>query len=563
MKFLSESGLTYFLNKLKGLFLTITDFNKVYDNGVVDAKQIVHKTNSGSSTNYDLVLGNKTDDESDSYIKIDSTRSITSNGHNKFGNIDINTKNSLRVNADSNVTIASEYNRTNDDSRYGIIEITDSVKPAMRSSNILSGSEHYNELTVYDEGIALKSCYNYKGTNYSDNSCMTFRVDYDNIYVFKGISKYDNNSDKLLSIETAHNTNDTDKIQFLRYKEGTTNTSTLDIRPTQIKCWTDAFSIKKDKEVRFKTSGSNSVRLTEGQGFKVFANMYAMPDHATDISEYTEEEQQLLANNTVQKLILKLNSSKASAKTVKKIAKQTIQQPNVCVRKAININSVGDNVIYYHKGTPSIKLKPGNYRIFVDNQPVELDLPLNNGKNITSLGNNIYKVDNNDSNKIWKNLYYLPVSTVNYYRRVVNVVHTIENDVEFTEVKIDTLSDKYLNGVVNTTSPYFSIVSNNIVSNIAINVINDGLISYSSKYSDDKILVGVLKHDVIKAYDTTDKSFKYAGHRHKYHIVNKTGMIGRISRRLHKHRGTGILKYYHKGIIIGERNVSIYDGSIN
>lgn len=553
MKFLSESGLTYFLNKLKGLFLTITDFNKVYDNGVIDAKQIVHKTNSDSSTNYDLVLGNKTDDESDSYIKIDSTRSVNGTGKNKNGNIYINATSSIdspsvNVNAGGNVNVDSESN----------VNINSSDGTNIGSGDNINISAKNNLDIEVTNGSVDCFCSNFR-INYTGKNNFNLRYNRDGL-----MGLYYKGDNKFIYAETKDYNSESDKVQFLTYTTNGVTTTALDIRPTQIKCWTDAFSIKKDKEIKFKTSSTNSCRLTEGEGFKVFGNLYAMPDNATDISEYTEEEQQLLADNTVQKLILKLNSSKASAKTMKKIAKQTIQQPKVCVRKAININSVYDNVIYYHKGVPSIKLKPGNYRIFVDNNPIHLDSTYNNGKNITSLGNNIYKVDNSINEK-WNNLYYIATPAGAYYRKVVEVYSIIENNVKFTEVKIDTLFDSYLNGIVKTTSPYFSIVLNEIVSNISIKVTDVcfNCFNYYNKYSDYKILIGILKHDVIKSYDTVKKEFKYVGHRHKYRIVNKKQVNIKNSRRFNGHRGTGILKYYRKGIVISERNVSIYDGSIN
>lgn len=290
MKFLSESGLTYFLNKLKGLFLTITDFNKVYDNGVVDAKQIVHKTNSGSSTNYDLVLGNKTDDESDSYIKIDSTKSVNSAGKYKNGVISIDSADSVNINAGGTIKLNTKANNINIDSYNAIHLIGDYFDFVPKDI-----SKNYT-LNVSQLGrIYLR---NYKGK-------------YDNFYI--NVDTVDSSSDRQ------------DKIQFFVEKGSdgngnAANTSVLDIRPDRILCFdktikaypngdvslSDNVQVNRNTEVKIRTSGDNTMRLTEGEGFKVFANMYAMPDHATDISEYTEEEQQLLANNTVQKIILNL-----------------------------------------------------------------------------------------------------------------------------------------------------------------------------------------------------------------------------------------------------------------
>lgn len=57
MKFLNETGLAYFLNKLKSLFVTKTDFDKVYNSdGIINAKQVLNK-NANDKEN--LIIGNK------------------------------------------------------------------------------------------------------------------------------------------------------------------------------------------------------------------------------------------------------------------------------------------------------------------------------------------------------------------------------------------------------------------------------------------------------------------------------------------------------------------------
>lgn len=72
----------------------------------------------------------------------------------------------------------------------------------------------------------------------------------------------------------------------------------------KINCWGDQISSTKGKDIILKTSSNNSVRLTEGEGFKVFANLFADPDHATDITEFTDEEKAMLKNNSVQRLLI-------------------------------------------------------------------------------------------------------------------------------------------------------------------------------------------------------------------------------------------------------------------
>lgn len=285
MKFLNETGLAYFLNKLKSLFLTITDFNKVYDNGVINVKQIIHKTNSDSSTNYDLTLGDRetfddTNTDKGSYICING-QNVSNEKSGKNGNIYINgygkslTGNnpSIYLNAESDIHLNGQISNTLNCSTIDISKgIT--LKP-VTNTNIFS------QLFVRNKDNNL---------DFSDN--------------ILDISFSNGESNKVIHYETkGYNKNTSDKLQFLT---DSNNVSALDIRSTQIKYWTDTFSIKKDKEIKFKTSSSNTMRLTEGEGFKVFANMYAMPDHTNDIEEYTDEEQKILTNNTVQKIILNL-----------------------------------------------------------------------------------------------------------------------------------------------------------------------------------------------------------------------------------------------------------------
>lgn len=288
MKFLNETGLVYFLNKLKSLFVTKTDFDKIYNtDGIINAKQIIHKTNNDDSKNYDLTLGDREtfeDSNADkgSYICI-SGQTNPDETYVKEGNIYINAYNksnisaspSIYLNATSNIHLSAQY------------DIDLSGRPMYSNINISSGImlSPLTDTTIESQ-LFVKNYGN--NLSFTDNA---FDITYANSDSYKAIHYEPKGT----------NGNASEKLQFI---VDSNNTATVDIRPTQIKCWTDTFSIKKDKEIKFKTSSTNSCRLTEGEGFKVFGNLYAMPDHATDLEGFIGGSNiNYLSDNSVQKIL--------------------------------------------------------------------------------------------------------------------------------------------------------------------------------------------------------------------------------------------------------------------
>lgn len=288
MKFLNETGLAYFLNKLKSLFVTKTDFDKIYNtDGIINAKQIIHKTNNDDSKNYDLTLGDRetfkdSNTDKGSYICINGQTDPNGN-FVKDGNIYINAYNKSNI----SVTPSIYLNATSDINLSAQNGIDLSGSPICSDIQISSGImlKPSNDTTIESQLFVRNHGNN---LNFTNNA---FNISYANSDSYKAIH-YE---------PKGINGNASEKLQFI---VDINNNATIDIRPTQIKCWTDTFSIKKDKEIKFKTSSTNSCRLTEGEGFKVFGNLYAMPDHATDLEGFIGGSNiNYLSDNSVQKIL--------------------------------------------------------------------------------------------------------------------------------------------------------------------------------------------------------------------------------------------------------------------
>lgn len=271
MKFLNINGLTYFLSKLDNRFVSRSEFEDVVKlhntitGNSISARQIYNwHPDSKEGDNHDLILG---ETNQDSYIQIDSVKSDAYNeSTGKSGSIKINSQSSIQlrcvdtITLDASKIIALPYLYCNDIYLEGTLQAT--------SGDILFQS---NNLSF--------------GTKKSDDSIRYIWIDYKQF-----------SSAKKDSIKFLRSASDT------RYLNGS-----LYIEQEKIRALNDNLVMTMDNTIKFKTSSSNTMRLTEGEGFKVFANMYAEPDHATDIAEYSDEEKAILSSNTVQKNILDLN----------------------------------------------------------------------------------------------------------------------------------------------------------------------------------------------------------------------------------------------------------------
>lgn len=279
MKFLNIDGLKYFLSKLEESFASKSDFDyvvKVNDDNkgnVINARQVMNNQTTGISNNYDLILGEQSyskDGESvpDSYIKIDSTKSNSSvSTRDKLGDILVNSAHSINLEALGHINIKTRYNIT-----------------------FTGWSLFYNHIGLFN-------------TTDSDSICLSI---WPSEFKFLGSTKRDAEIESLIKAEDGTNTVEPAElsVKLVHFND---NTSSFSVTKNKIKAWSDTMQMEKGKNIKFKTSSSNTMRLTEGEGFKVFANMYAEPDHATDIAEYSDEEKTILSSNTVQKNILDLN----------------------------------------------------------------------------------------------------------------------------------------------------------------------------------------------------------------------------------------------------------------
>ena len=274
---------------------------KILTTNFVNAIQFCHCDNSAWTTtnDYDVIVGNKPDGTAisndfaqDGYIEIDSTKSSDSFGGFKQGHIYITIPNDTgSINLGRGVTEKKASAITL--SKTGNINITQNNKPS--TSNIQLNGTNIQLTQSNDKANAVLG--RYAGTNVNISE-----------YQFSINNRKDGQEEKYFYIDHSGDlTNlpnkDADKIQFFADNIGVQSIP-LQIKKNEIKCWGDQISSTKGKDIRLKTSSSNSVRLTEGEGFKVFANLFAEPDHATDITEFTDEEKAMLKNNSVQRLLI-------------------------------------------------------------------------------------------------------------------------------------------------------------------------------------------------------------------------------------------------------------------
>ena len=274
---------------------------KILTTNFVNAIQFCHCDNSAWTTtnDYDVIVGNRPDGTAisndfaqDGYIEIDSTRSADSFGGFKQGHMYITIPNDTgSINLSRGVTEKKASAIAL--SKTGSINITQNNKPF--TSNIQLNGTNIQLTQSNDNANAVLG--RYAGTNVNINE-----------YQFSINNRKDSQEEKYFYIDHSGDlTNlpnkDADKIQFFADNIGVQSIP-LQIKKNEIKCWGDQISSTKGKDIRLKTSSSNSVRLTEGEGFKVFANLFADPDHATDITEFTDEEKAMLKNNSVQRLLI-------------------------------------------------------------------------------------------------------------------------------------------------------------------------------------------------------------------------------------------------------------------
>lgn len=274
---------------------------KILTTNFVNAIQFCHCDNSAWTTtnDYDVIVGNRPDGTAisndfaqDGFIKIDSTKSADSDGVFKQGHMYITIPNdtgSINLGRGVSETKASAITL----SETGNINITQNNKPS--TSNIQLNGTNIQLTQSNDKANAVLG--RYAGTNVNINE-----------YQFSINNRKNGQEEKYFYIDHSGDlTNlpnkDADKIQFFAGDLGVQSIP-LQIKKDEIKCWGDQISSTKGKDIRLKTSSNNSVRLTEGEGFKVFANLFAEPDHATDITEFTNEEKAMLKNNSVQRLLI-------------------------------------------------------------------------------------------------------------------------------------------------------------------------------------------------------------------------------------------------------------------
>lgn len=333
MKFLNINGLTYFLSKLDNRFVSRSEFGdvvKLHDTitgNRISANQIYNwHPDSKEGDNHDLILGNN--NGQDSYIQIDSTKSDASDGNDKRGNIYIKSKNTVNVDVDSGFHVNYISPHTDD----GFNTVYNSASLNIGDCGLSLNLDPIAQDSKPDDNIRLKSVFLKMSRDKGVSICGGEKNDSNNIYgsiklnggnvtfnansdgfgrytvikqdyfAFYGRSVHEDDLKAVIEAKDSEY-DGTAQVKLL----STYNSAAFTINPTQLKLFGKSLELQKDRNIKFRTSSSNTMRLTEGEGFKVFANMYAEPDHATDIAEYSDEEKTILSSNTVQKNILDLN----------------------------------------------------------------------------------------------------------------------------------------------------------------------------------------------------------------------------------------------------------------
>lgn len=287
--------------------VSVNDNNK---GNVINARQIVNNQITGVSNNYDLVLGDNINmfgqPGGDSYIKIDSTRTLNRDEVYSMGNITMYSPHTIDITADNNLNLigcAGVYIKDDPDELHSW---------RMRITNGFDMQCSNNDWMQFDgdSGLSVNSkhqtVFNDAGFQINSDTVENDKT-FEGYFNFKGSGlvirnrKTGSPSVNFLFAELNDELNNNypdDKLQLLD--------NSIEITHKKVTMLSDDVQIKRGENIKFKTSSSNSMRLTEGEGFKVFANMYAEPDHATDIADYSGEEKAILSSDTVQKIILDL-----------------------------------------------------------------------------------------------------------------------------------------------------------------------------------------------------------------------------------------------------------------
>ena len=321
MKFIDAIGLKYFYDKLKDKFVQRITYNKktsVDDikhtdiERAIEAPLIIGSKKNSTSTDNSLVLqdGNSSfEDGTGNYIKIGGE------------NIDINSDNihlcndTLIINDSGN-----SYKKYNVD--------VDSYKISLHTGQFVLELDTETDMQIHpDDGFGFRTSYGYSFRTFYKPSLPTMTFNELGGRNYKG--EFTDGTDDGLKISYY---SDAKNTQEICYKFNSTETRLLK----------DVITASKT-QIRNRLSSTCSTKLTEAKGFQVFTNLYADPEHCTDITDYTDTEKAILTNNTVQKNILELNKTKTFVDGIK-------ESDTSISFKATTING---NIIYTNKNIVS------------------------------------------------------------------------------------------------------------------------------------------------------------------------------------------------------------------
>lgn len=277
MKFIDAIGLKYFYDKLKDKFVQRITYNKKTSaddtihtdiERAIETPLIIGGKKNGSSDDTSLVLqhGNASfEDDTGNYIKIT--------------NSDVDIVSSYSIHLEGNVGIGpTPYYQDNKGIFY-------------QNDKITLNADYVNSKCsqVYTGGYWLEA-----GT--PTNTNLNIRVDTKLKVTFnKWVGTF---------------------YDGLKLSSESGSTVIYNFSSTETRLLKDVITASKT-QIRNRLSSTCSTKLTEAKGFQVFTNLYADPEHCTDIADYTDTEKAILTNNTVQKNILELNKTKTFVDSIK------------------------------------------------------------------------------------------------------------------------------------------------------------------------------------------------------------------------------------------------------
>lgn len=297
MKFIDAIGLKYFYNKLKDKFVQRITYNKK-----TSADDTTH-TNITRAIETPLIIGGyKNDSSVDSGIGqslyLQQSKASFEDGTGSYikltsDNIDTHSDQATHLQSDNAIYLSNTYSF---DYGVGLAIIFESYGTS--NTEIKANIDRFYIHSPLGNDIAKLG----RGVDTVDIKFWSSNGIY-----FQGLK-----DNKIIEFYL----NDPQKIEDDGLKILFDSKKTYNFSSTETHLLKDVITASKT-QIRNRISSTCSTKLTQEKGFQVFTNLYADPEHCTDIADYSDEEKAVLTNNTVQKNILELNKTKTFVDSIK------------------------------------------------------------------------------------------------------------------------------------------------------------------------------------------------------------------------------------------------------